>query len=242
MTVTGAAHAPSRPAVPMLGRSRAGGFEVALTGPPVPPPPAGAQRRHWLVDADGRHTPLPVTRWHGPPEPAVRELVDRCTGPSVDVGCGPGRVTAALAGRGLVSLGIDTSPTAVRLTRQRGAGALRRDVFEPLPGEGRWAHLLLVDGNIGIGGDPAALLGRCAELLRRGGTVLVELDPPGSGLWRGKAHVAYGDRDRPAHRGPIFRWARLGVEAVGRLAAGAGLVVRAVLHTDGRWFAELVRS
>jgi SAM-dependent methyltransferase len=205
--------------------------------------PGGADSgdRHWLVDADGRCVSLPVDRWHGPPEPAVRELIDRCTGPTVDIGCGPGRITAALAGRGLVSLGIDTSPTAVRLTRRRGAAALRRDVFDPLPGEGRWAHLLLADGNIGIGGDPTVLLRRCAELLRPGGTALVELDPPGSGLWRGRAHVAYGERDRPIHRGPTFRWARLGVETVERLAVDAGLLMRATLYRDERWFAELVR-
>ena len=39
---------------------------------------------------------------------------------------------------------------------------LRRDLFAPLPGEGRWHHVLLADGNIGIGGDPvpAAAPGR----------------------------------------------------------------------------------
>ena len=41
-----------------------------------------------------------------------------------------------------------------------GGPALVRSVFETLPGEGRWDTVLLMDGNIGIGGDPAALLGR----------------------------------------------------------------------------------
>jgi SAM-dependent methyltransferase len=199
---------------------------------------ASGVRTCWLVGADGRRTRLPLRRWHGPPEPAVRALVDRCAGPTLDVGCGPGRLTAELAGRGLVALGVDTSAAAVRLARRRGAAALRRDVFEPLPGEGRWSHVLLVDGNIGIGGDPVTLLRRCAGLLRRGGTAMVELDPPGAGLWRGHARLA---ADHPAGREAAFCWARLGVDAVHRLAADAGLDARAVFERDRRWFAELVR-
>jgi SAM-dependent methyltransferase len=202
---------------------------------------------HWLIDADGRRTALPVDRWYGPPEPAVQEIIDRCAGPTVDVGCGPGRLTTALALRGVISLGIDTSAVAVRLTRRRGGAALRRDVFDPLPGEGRWSHVLLMDGNIGIGGDPAVLLRRCTDLLRRGGTVLVELDPPGAGLWRGSARVARtahtegGPDEDIAYCGPPFRWARLGVDVIREIAAEVRLTVQAVFRRDRRWFAELER-
>lgn len=191
-----------------------------------------------LVDDEGRLTRLPVHRWHGPAEPAVRAVVDRCAGPTVDVGCGPGRAAAEVAARGLVSLGIDTSALAVRLTRRRGATALLRDVFGTLPAEGRWSHVLLLDGNIGIGGAPATLLSRCAELLAPGGTVLAELETPGSGRWQGTASLlaarSHGD-------GRSFRWARVGVEAIHQLAAEARLTVRAVFERDRRWFAELER-
>lgn len=196
---------------------------------------------HWLVETGGRRTRLPLRRWHGQAEPAVRALVDRCTGPAVDVGCGPGRVAAELAARGLISFGLDTSAAAVRLTRRRGAAALRRNVFDPLPGEGRWANVLLVDGNIGIGGDPLILLRRCAQLLRAGGTVLVELDPPGSGLWRGRAHVTRDPAAAPSREAGQFRWARVGVDAAAGLAAEAGLRLRAVFTVDARWFGELER-
>lgn len=192
--------------------------------------------RSWLIDARGQLARLPVNRWQGQPERAVRAVVDRCAGPTVDVGCGPGRVAAEVAGRGLISLGIDTSAAAVRLTRRRGAAALRRDVFDRLPAEGRWSHVLLLDGNIGIGGDPTALLRRCAALLAPGGTVLVELDAPGAGRWQGNAAILGSRR-----RGRSFRWARLGVEAVHQVAAEAGLAVRAVFQRDRRWFAELER-
>lgn len=232
----------------MIQTDPAGGFEVPLgepgTGPTAPVEPGTVltttRPAHWLVHADGRHCPLPVRRWHGPPEPAVRSVVARCTGPTIDLGCGPGRLTGALAQRGLVALGVDISADAVRLTRARGAAAIRRDVFEPLPGEGRWAHALLIDGNIGIGGDPTTLLRRCAALVTADGTVLVELEPPGLGLWRGQVQVASGGPGRGLYRGPSFRWARVGVEAAQPAAAGAGLRVREVFRAGRRWFAELV--
>ena len=46
-----------------------------------------------------------------------------------------------------------------------------------MPGAGRYAGALLLDGNIGIGGDPVALLRRVARLLAPGGAVVVEVEP-----------------------------------------------------------------
>lgn len=204
--------------------------------------PTTVRYRHWLVQADGRSHSLPVRRWHGAPEPAVEAVAARCAGPAIDLGCGPGRLTVALARRGLVTLGVDISAEAVRLTRARGVAALRRDVFDPLPGEGRWAHALLIDGNIGIGGNPVGLLRRCAVLLAADGTLLVEVEPPGTGLWRGRAQVMSGVPGRTPRRGPELPWARVGVDALGRTAATAGLRVADTFRCGPRWFAELARS
>ncbi|MEU7586786.1 class I SAM-dependent methyltransferase [Micromonospora sp. NPDC049230] len=205
---------------------------------PLPP----AQPNHWLVHGDGRRDLLPVRRWHGPPEPVIESVAARCDGPTIDLGCGPGRLTVALAQRGLVALGVDISAEAVRLTQGRGVVALRRDVFEPLPGEGRWAHALLVDGNIGIGGDPVRLLRRCGTLIAADGTLVVEVEPPGAGLWQGQAYVLSGSSGQGERQGPPFRWARVGAEAVTATAAAAGLRVADTLRFGSRWFAELVRS
>jgi SAM-dependent methyltransferase len=197
---------------------------------------------HWLVHADGRRSPLPVRRWHGPLEPAMAAVVHRCTGPTLDLGCGPGRLTAALTRAGLTAVGVDVSPHAVQLTRARGAVALRCDVFAPLPGEGHWAHVVLVDGNIGIGGDPVALLNRCRQALRPSGTAFVELEPPGPGLWRGHAHVVSCAADGSLRFGPPFRWAQLDTEAVHGAAAAAGFAVRDLFRSGRRWFGELVAA
>lgn len=176
---------------------------------------------------------MPVDRWRAEPDAADRALLLRgCTGPTMDLGCGPGRLVAALAAVGVVALGVDISPLAIQITMRRGAVALRRDIHDRLPGEGRWAHLLLADGNIGITGDPVRLLHRAAVLLRPGGTVLAELDAPGTGLRRGLARLQVADQ-----AGPWFPWARLGADAAPAVTARAGLHLLAVTRHDHRWMA-----
>ncbi len=91
----------------------------------------------------------------------------------------------------------------------RRGGRSTRSVFDRVPGAGRWRTALLLDGNIGIGGDPAALLRRVAELLRRDGTVLCECDAPGGGV----AHGAAAPRARRG-REHGSAWARVAVDAV----------------------------
>ena len=133
-----------------------------------------------IEHADGRRRPLPLRDWLAP-RAGDGGLLARCEGATLDVGSGPGRLTAALARRGLPVLGIDVAPSAVALTVAAGAPALCRDVFGAVPGTGRWRTVLLADGNIGIGGDPAALLRRVLALRAPGGRVLIEVEPPGAG-------------------------------------------------------------
>ena len=131
-----------------------------------------------LEHADGVHTAMDWRRWCSRPDDADRSVLTRVTGTTLDVGCGPGRLTVTLAARGHAVLGIDVTPDAVSLTRAAGGVALHRSVFSHIPGEGRWETVLLIDGNIGIGGDPIALLRRVRQLLAPTGRALIELEPP----------------------------------------------------------------
>jgi SAM-dependent methyltransferase len=184
-----------------------------------------------LRTADGRGLPLQIPRWCGPPDAADEELLQRCRGPVLDVGCGPGRLTIALTGQGIPALGVDISRAAVDLVRQAGAPAVHRSVFDSLPGQGRWATVLLADGNIGIGGLPARLLRRCAQLLAPGGRILIEAEP-GDIDERVTAWLEHPD----GRRGPVFPWAHLGTAAVLRAAAAAGLRIVDQWHDADRAF------
>ena len=119
------------------------------------------------MSIDSPVTVLRLDDWNRPADDHEHEVLARCVGPTLDVGCGPGRLTAALAERGQVALGIDVVGDAVGQTLQRGGSALRRSVFDPVPGEGRWRTVLLADGNVGIGGDPVALLRGCVRCSTR---------------------------------------------------------------------------
>jgi SAM-dependent methyltransferase len=199
-------------------------FDAALDGAPAD-----------LLHSDGTVLPLPVQRWRARAADGDGWLLDRCAGPAIDLGCGPGRLVAALAARGLPALGVDVSAAAQRQCRRRRAPMVRRDLFDPLPAEGCWDHVLLVDGNIGIGGAPQRLLRRAARLLAAGGTVLVEADPRPDLLWRGTAAI------RTAHgTGDPLPWARVGAAALAELAAAAGLT-RTATHRGARCFVELTR-
>jgi SAM-dependent methyltransferase len=164
-------------------------------------------------------------------------VLDRCLAPVLDVGCGPGRHAHALARDGVPALGVDIDDELLDLARARGATVLRRDLFGRLPAVGRWGTVLLLDGNLGLGGDPVVLLRRAGELVRPGGRVIVEFDPPGGGVER---HVARVELDgRP---GPWFGWARVAACQADKVAARCeGLDLLDRWEDGGRWFAELER-
>ncbi|MGW7541620.1 class I SAM-dependent methyltransferase [Streptomyces sp. NPDC054770] len=169
----------------------------------------------FLRRTDGWLLPLDVERWCARADPVDLAVLDRCEGAVLDVGCGPGRLVAELAARGRTVLGIDVSAAAVGHTVRLGGQALRRSVFEPLPGEGRWGTVLLMDGNVGIGGDPHALLERVARLLARDGLLIAETTPVDVDE---RARVRLTDAQQAV--GAPFLWARLGTPALLRYARG----------------------
>jgi SAM-dependent methyltransferase len=183
---------------------------------------------------DGSTIALDVGSWSAEADAVDRRLLDRLRGPVLDIGCGPGRLVAALAERGVPALGVDASPVAVGQALARQAPALVRSVFDPLPGTGRWASALLVDGNVGIGGDPIRLLARTAELVDRSGQAVVEVEAPGTASLCFKARV-----ERDTSMSVWFPWARVGADDVEELGAKAGLHLEDVVMDEDRWFARL---
>jgi SAM-dependent methyltransferase len=192
----------------------------------------------WFRREDGLgRIPLHVERWCAEPDRADRSLLRRALRrdlPTLDIGCGPGRLVTALQSRGLPALGVDVTRAAVARTVGLGGSALCRSVFDRLPGEGRWGTALLADGNLGIGGDPAALLRRIAELLAFDGRLLVEVDPQDV-----DERFSVRLEDGSGRLGPPFPWARLGIHAAMRVGEAAGLGAVGSWRSDGRLFLEL---
>lgn len=221
-----------------------GGIALSLTTPEL-------QRQPWarlfaaalsgtpcdVIWSDGSARALPMASWVQAADATDRLLLASCVGATVDIGCGPGRMSAQLVLDHHVVLGIDVVPEAVAQARARGVGALRRDVFGPVPAEGRWETALLADGNIGIGGDPRRLLRRVRKLVGPGGRVVVELAPFGAGLNIGTAALSAGGQ-----RSDPFPWAVVGADVIAPLAAGVGFAVSETHEHLNRWWTVLMRE
>ena len=195
----------------------------------------GAPPMTWLRDEDGHTVVLDLPRWIEPAHGADEVLRDRCTGPTLDLGCGPGRLTRALVARGLECLGVDVAPVAVALARHGGTPVLHASAFDAVLDDTRWSTVLLADGNIGIGGDPVALLRRCRELLTDSGHVLVELDPPTHSTRTVKVRI----ESSSGRTSSWFPWAHVSARDVADVTGPAGLSATEVWHAAGRWFARL---
>lgn len=193
----------------------------------------------YLRHADGRRELLPTRRWTAGLQPGDEGLLAWCAGPTLDVGCGPGRLARALGERGVPALGIDVSGSALALAREAGARVLQRDVFGDVPQAGAWSRLLLADGNIGIGGDPVRLLARCRGLLSPQGLVLAELAPAAVVADVSGVRRSFRLESASGQVSAWFPWAVVDLGAVRRVARAAGLGVLAAWQEAGRSFVAL---
>ena len=136
-------------------------------------------------------SPASPERWDGRPAPEEDEVLARAVAPVLDVAAG----LAAMSWPWLGPATWRSGSTSPLRTRARPVPGARYEMLRlrRVPGAGRWATVLLFDGNIGIGGDPAASLRRIAALLRpAGGGLLTELSRPGP--WGPRAGPPRGRR------------------------------------------------
>ncbi|MFF1417677.1 SAM-dependent methyltransferase [Streptomyces sp. NPDC058280] len=236
-TETGTTTPPARPR-----SATAGALRPRRTTPWQADPYTDALRTGrgplFLRRSDGWLLPLEVERWCAGPDAADLTVLERCHGTVLDIGCGPGRLVAALTARGRPSLGIDVSPAAVAHTVRAGGSALVRSVFDPLPREGGWNTALLMDGNIGIGGDPVALLTRLAVVVGEAGSLIVEAAPTGMDAELDERVRVRVDNGNGAP-GEAFSWARLGACALVRHGHATGWTSAEQWTAAGRRFVTL---
>jgi SAM-dependent methyltransferase len=190
------------------------------------------------LDREPKTVEMDLARWSADADSIDYQLLASVRGPVLDVGCGPARMVRAARDLGMEALGIDVSLAAIEIARASGVDVLHASVFEKLPDEGAWQTVLLVDENIGIGGDPTALLARCGELISADGEIVVELHPDHN------RDRTYTGRLLDA-RGAVsatFPWAELGLTGLLERADTVGLESRQSWSVDGRSFCRLANS
>jgi len=186
--------------------------------------------------APGLH--LDFGKWAADADEVDRSLLRCARGPVLDIGCGPGRMVRAADRLGLVALGLDVSPDVVALARRDGMAVALGSVFDRVPAEGLWGTALLIDGNIGIGGDVAALLARCREILASSGVLVVEVHADDD---RDHSYNATLVDAEGAHSA-VFPWAEVGFSRLSELAHVYGFTAERAFAAGGRRFCRLVRA
>lgn len=193
-------------------------------------------RELYLVDAEGTRDTIHVAKFLALADEHDTAALADARGPVLDLGCGPGRLVRAAILGGHLALGIDASRVAVRIAQEHGLPVLCRSIFQDLPGEGTWGTAMLIDGNLGIGGNPLALLRRCAALVLGNGEgrILVESH---SDAGRDRVFEARVVDDLGRSSLP-FPWAEVGVHALHEYARRAGLAALRQWSRGERTFVE----
>lgn len=122
----------------------------------------------------------------------------------LDVGCGPGRHSIELAGRGHHVLGIDPSPAMIEAARSRAAKAGVAPKFRQIAGEDFESEphfdaaicLFTTLGQISARGENSGLVRRVYDALRPGGTFVVETPQRDVAIAQLKAAERFGAGDR----------------------------------------------
>ncbi|KQR20277.1 hypothetical protein ASF79_12055 [Agreia sp. Leaf335] len=186
----------------------------------------------------GARLELDFDKWSDDADDIDHSLLRNARGPILDIGCGPGRMVRAAGRLGLVALGLDVSPEVVAMARRGGVAVALGSVFERVPAEGLWGTALLIDGNVGIGGDVAALLVRCRDILAPSGVLIVEVHTDDD---RDHAYSATLVDDEGAQSG-VFPWAEIGATRLADVARASGYTVERVIVAGGRRFCRLTRA
>ncbi|WP_324755806.1 class I SAM-dependent methyltransferase [Haloarcula sp. GH36] len=123
--------------------------------------------------------------------------VEWADGHVLDVGCGPGRHALALQERGHDVTGIDLSPGAMAVARDRGVGDVRRcDVAEAADLDGQFDSATMLGNNFGLVGNAERapeILGALADATTDDATLVAEsLDPLDTD---DQAHLDYHERN-----------------------------------------------
>jgi SAM-dependent methyltransferase len=134
-----------------------------------------------------------------------RAAIAHATGAVLDLGAGAGRHAVHLQLAGHAVTAVDASPGAVTVCRARRIADVRLADLSDHAFEERWDTILLMGGNLGLGGDwdpSRELLRRLAGMASPGGLLIGDSVDP---LSDDPEDLAYEERNRASgfHRGHV---------------------------------------
>jgi SAM-dependent methyltransferase len=209
----------------------------------------------FVFTGDPRYYLAPFRAWW----PQERRAMRFVRGRVLDVGCAAGRVGLHLEGRGHDVVGLDVSPGAVRIARERGLRDARlgthRTVLQP---DERFDTILLLGNNVGLlGGEPEGrtLLRQLARLASPRGRLLAGSYDP----YDGASEAARGYHERNRARGRLGGVERLRIryrgyatpwfdalfasrEELASIVEGSGWAVRAFVDEGAGYVAVLDKT
>jgi len=187
--------------------------------------------------------------------PSERLILKYAHGKILDVGCGAGRALLYFQKKNLEVYGIDSSPLAVQVCKERGLRAEVKDVFT-MKRPNTFDTVVLFGNNIGIGGDLRGvqkLLKKLYSLSKKGGHLLLtSIDVSKT---KNPGHLAYHRLNLKKKKyvgevkirveyknqlSPYFKWIHLNPDTLQALAEKAKWkVVYLKTSKDGQYSAVL---
>lgn len=162
---------------------------------------AGSGEEEIVERADGHIDSVPHTvyferyrNW----SPQTKKAMRLVKGRVLDIGCGAGRHSLYLQGKGFRVTGIDVSPLALKVCRSRGLKDARLCSISKIgPRLGKFDTIIMMGNNFGLFGgfrQARRVLRRMRRITREGARIIAEVtDPYGT---KNPCHLAYHRANR----------------------------------------------
>ena len=192
--------------------------------------------------------------------PHLRKAMKYVRGRTLDIGCGAGRVSLHLQQNGVSVVGIDHSPLAIQICRERGLSDARVCPVTRISAAklGIFDSILLSGNNFGLLKNPKRarwILRRFYKMTTDGGRIIAETTDPYA--TDDPAHLAYQERNR-AHgrmsgqyrhreryrnlKGPWFDWLFVSRDEMRDIVAGTGWMISEFIEPEGAQYVAIIEK
>ncbi|MDE2994918.1 MAG: class I SAM-dependent methyltransferase [Chloroflexota bacterium] len=203
-------------------------------------------------------------RWYFTPfdewAPHLQKAMAYIRGRTLDIGCGAGRIALPLQQNGADVVGIDQSPLAVRICRERGVNDVRLLSVTQVSANklGMFDSIVMMGNNFGVLESPQRarwLLRRFHRMTTERGRILAETTDPYA--TDDPVHLAYQKRNRARGRmsgqyrhraryrnlkGPWYDWLFVSRDEMQEIVAGTGWVVRKFIEPEGAQYVGVIEK